>query len=125
MIHLTRDIAMHHTGTFYHAWLKNADGTPLRCHVTGKCKTWKTRPDEYRLPVKHGLRDTFYLTPDLESEWQITEEDYHYVLRRMMCVRLGVSTLTPAYVLRDMALNAGVDEVEVDVMVGTVEEVTR
>lgn len=34
---------------------KYRDGT---CHVwrrNGKTQTWKTRPDEYRLPVKYGL----------------------------------------------------------------------
>lgn len=23
--------------------------------VSGKCQTWKTRPTEFRLPIKHGL----------------------------------------------------------------------
>lgn len=27
----------------------------IRVRVSGNCKTWKTRPDEFRLPVKHGL----------------------------------------------------------------------
>ena len=25
------------------------------CRVSGRCETWKTRPTEYRLPVKYGL----------------------------------------------------------------------
>ncbi len=24
--------------------------------VNGKCQTWKTRPDEFRLPIKYGLK---------------------------------------------------------------------
>jgi hypothetical protein len=28
----------------------------------GKCKTWKTRPDEFKLPIKHGLYAYGYLT---------------------------------------------------------------
>jgi len=36
---------------------KNADGTPVRWRVTGKVKTWKTRPNDFRIPVKHGLYD--------------------------------------------------------------------
>lgn len=60
---------------FYHTSLKNADGTPVRCRVNGKCKTWKTRPTEFRLPVKYGLRDCFYITPANAEEW-VTPADY-------------------------------------------------
>lgn len=40
---------------------------PLNTHfkkwrVNGKCKTWKTRPDEFKLPIKHGLWTYGYLT---------------------------------------------------------------
>ena len=30
--------------------------------ANGACKTWKTRPDEFRLPIKHGLYDFSYIT---------------------------------------------------------------
>lgn len=29
--------------------------------VNGACKTWKTRPTEFRLPIKYGLRQCTYL----------------------------------------------------------------
>lgn len=29
---------------------------------TGVCKTWKTRPKEFRLPVKYGLYESTYIT---------------------------------------------------------------
>lgn len=45
----------------HHDVAKNADGTPLRVRVNGKCRTWKTRPDYFSLPVKHGLRDYGYV----------------------------------------------------------------
>ena len=51
-----------------HVTGKNADGTPLRCRVNGKLKTWKTRND-FQLPVKHGLKTCFYITPDNIDEW--------------------------------------------------------
>jgi len=54
---------------FQHVTLKNADGTPLRCRVNGKCKTWKTRPNDFRLPVKYGLKECFYITPENAREW--------------------------------------------------------
>ena len=56
---------------FNHVTEKNADGTPLRCRVNGKCKTWKTRPAEFKLPVKHGLYNCFYITNHNAREWQL------------------------------------------------------
>ena len=50
--------------TLYHTINENADGTPQRWRVNGVPKTWKTRPNEVRVPIKHGLRDYDYLTHD-------------------------------------------------------------
>jgi hypothetical protein len=47
----------------YHVKIKNADGTPERWRVNGKCKTWKTNND-WKLPIKHGLNSYAYLTQD-------------------------------------------------------------
>ena len=58
---------------FHHTTYKNADGTPVRCRVNGQCKVWKTRPTEFRLPVKYGLRDCFYITQDNAKEWGLPE----------------------------------------------------
>ena len=60
---ITKEIAVNAaSGTiFYHKTLKNADGTPLRARVNGKCKTLKRTPNYFRLPMKHGLRDCFYI----------------------------------------------------------------
>lgn len=56
---------------FEHISLKNADNTPARCKRNGKTKTWVTRPNEFKIPVKHGLRDCFYITQDNCHEWNI------------------------------------------------------
>ena len=63
---ITREIAMNlsHGQILHHVKLKNADGTPLRARVNGVCKIWKTRPRDFRLPMKHGLRECFYITQD-------------------------------------------------------------
>ncbi len=45
----------------HHVVNKNADGTPERWKVNGKPKTWKTRPEAVRVPIKHGLYDYDYL----------------------------------------------------------------
>ena len=61
---ITKEIALSlHSGqTLHHKTVKMADGkTPMRVRVNGKCKTWKTRPDDFKLPVKHGLRDCGYI----------------------------------------------------------------
>lgn len=59
---------------FYHKTLKNADGSAVRCRSNGKCKIWKTRPNEFSLPVKYGLRDCFYITQDNCHEWSVDEK---------------------------------------------------
>lgn len=37
---------------------------PINWRANGKCKTWKTRPDDFHLPVKHGLQTYGYITQD-------------------------------------------------------------
>ena len=68
---MTRNDAINarHGDIFHHVSVKNADGTPARCRVTGKCRTWKTRPDQFVLPVKHGLYQSFYITQVNCDEW--------------------------------------------------------
>lgn len=59
--------------TFYHVTARNADGSAVRARVNGRCKVWKTRPNEYRLPVKYGLRHCFYITHDNGAEWLLND----------------------------------------------------
>ena len=70
---ITKQLAteLDYRNELHHVSLKNRDGTPVRCRVNGKCKTWKTREDEFRLPVKHGLRDSFYITESNAADWQL------------------------------------------------------
>ena len=35
---------------------------PNKWRASGKCQTWKTRPDEFKLPIKYGLYANDYLT---------------------------------------------------------------
>ena len=44
-----------------HESVLNKDGTPLRARTNGSCKTWKTRPKDFKLPCIHGLKDYFYI----------------------------------------------------------------
>lgn len=52
---ITKEQAMTHKGEFWHMYMKNADGTPVRCRPNGKCKTWKRQPNAWQLPTKIGI----------------------------------------------------------------------
>lgn len=61
-----------HQGTvlhFRHAY--NADGTPQRWRVNGAPKTWKTRPTDVRVPLKHGLYSFGYLDQNNLADFNI------------------------------------------------------
>lgn len=75
---VTKDIATRLTNnppwggigtTLYHITARNADGTAVMVRVNGALKTWKTRPDDFRLPTKYGLRDGVQITPRNQHEW--------------------------------------------------------
>jgi len=65
-------MAANYRDILHHKTDKGGDGDPLRCRVNGACKTWKTRPTEFRLPVKYGLYGHFYITQDNAGEWDTT-----------------------------------------------------
>jgi hypothetical protein len=61
---------------FYHLRLRNkSDGRPVRCRVNGACKTWKTRPNDFRLPVKYGISTCFCIDNSNAELWCSTEEE--------------------------------------------------
>ena len=62
-------VSLKHGQILHHVSVKNADKSPARCRVSGKCQTWKTRPTEFKLPVKYGLLDSFYITEDNAKDW--------------------------------------------------------
>ena len=74
---ITKEIALtlRHGQILHHKTLKNADKTPMRVRVTGKVKTWKTRPDHFRIPVAHGLYTFGYVENTYErnnsGEWEV------------------------------------------------------
>lgn len=86
---ITKELALtlRHGQELWHSTAKNADGSPLRCRVNGKCLTWKRTPARFQLPVKHGLKDCFYVHAiegrdvgnatvwSLPDRWEI-EKDY-------------------------------------------------
>ena len=55
----------------HHKTLRGYDSLPLRARVNGKVRLWKRDPDYFELPMKHGLRNCFYITPETLNEWEI------------------------------------------------------
>ncbi len=56
---------------FWHRSLTDSRGFPMKCHSNGKLKTWKTRPNDFQLPVKYSVRQCFYITPSNINDWVI------------------------------------------------------
>ena len=69
---ITKEIALT-ANEFFSTTLKNKDKqqTPLKVRRNGKTQTWKTRPNEFKVPVKYGLYEYAYITQDNCNEWQI------------------------------------------------------
>lgn len=45
-----------------------------RWGVNGRCKTWKTWPEEFKLPIKYGMYRYGYITDRNASEFHIIDE---------------------------------------------------
>lgn len=45
-----------------------------RWRMNGRLKTWKTRPGEFQLPIKHGLKTCAYLTHDNAHMMHVASE---------------------------------------------------
>jgi hypothetical protein len=56
---------------FWHRTARDSRGYPVRCRKNGQLKLWKTRPSEFRLPVKYGLREYFYITEFNSGDWVV------------------------------------------------------
>ena len=56
---------------FEHVSEKNADGTPVRARRNGQTTTWKTRPTHFKVPVKYGLKNCFYITEQNAKNWDV------------------------------------------------------
>lgn len=55
---------------FEHITAKNADGTRIRARRNGKTKVWKTRPNDFQIPVKHGMYDYGKITDQTANMWE-------------------------------------------------------
>lgn len=55
--------------TFYHKTKTYKDGRPLEVRRNGATKTWKTRPGEFKIPVKYGMYEYFYIDQNNANEF--------------------------------------------------------
>jgi hypothetical protein len=46
----------------------------MKYRRNGQTKTWKTRLEEFKVPIKHGLRDYAYLTHENADKFFLPEE---------------------------------------------------
>ena len=42
--------------------------------ASGRCKTWKTRPAHFRVPIKYGFYEHSYIDQDCAGDFHIPEE---------------------------------------------------
>lgn len=72
---ITRDQALklQHRTIIYHAFDRNADGTAVRARVNGAVKVWTTRPHDFQVPLKQGLKGHGYLTQRNNCAWCLVD----------------------------------------------------
>lgn len=58
--------------TVWHRTVKRADGSAAGARITS-IKTWKTRPNDFRIGWKYGLYDYGTIDPHNASEWTLVE----------------------------------------------------
>jgi hypothetical protein len=67
MITLAQANAAHHGQTFY--GFGNDRTRVIRVRKSGQVKTWKTRPNDWQMPVKFGLYESAYIISPTMSAW--------------------------------------------------------
>lgn len=77
---ITRDQALT-ADTFHHGECRTDVGprggvkfTVERWRRNGSTKTWKTRPDDFQVPIKYGLRGYAYITEGSASAFHVASD---------------------------------------------------
>ena len=73
MISIEQARKLTHGTTIYSTVWHNSDGSAQRWRINGQMKTWKTKPLEYRIPIKHGLYAYDYLTDANAHMFSLTD----------------------------------------------------
>lgn len=75
MITLEQAKNLKHGDILYHVLNHNSDGSPQRWRVNGAVKTWVTRPNEVKVPIKYGIYTCDYLTHTTLHLVSLNQED--------------------------------------------------
>lgn len=62
------------TAREFHENERREDGTCYRHRRNGATQTWKTRPGQFRIPVKYGLKGYGNITQDNADKFHVPEE---------------------------------------------------
>jgi len=58
--------------TFYHRTKKYTRGDrPIEVRRMGRTKRWVRQPEKFRVPVKYGMYDSFYIDNRNAHEWAV------------------------------------------------------
>lgn len=53
----------------------------MNCRVTGRTQVWKTRPTEFRVPVKYGTRESGSIRAYNNANWHLASECAEHYMR--------------------------------------------
>jgi len=56
---------------FYHISKLDSRKEPMKVRRNGATKYWKTRPNEFKIPVKYGLYEYGYIDQNNAAQWTI------------------------------------------------------
>ncbi len=70
-ISLNEVYELKHGQELYSMNVPDSQGYPATVRVTGQVKRWKRDPERFKVPVKHGLYDSFYIEPDNRDQWTL------------------------------------------------------
>lgn len=56
---------------FFHITEKNRDKSRVKVRRNGRTKYWKTRPNDFRIPVKYGMYTYLYIDQNNCEQWTI------------------------------------------------------
>lgn len=57
----------------------NVDGTHKRFKVNGKVKFWKRDPTKFKIPVKRGMYEYGYITPENVEFFKKPKRGFEYI----------------------------------------------
>lgn len=71
---ITKEQAMKlRLGDWLHHVSRQQGTGPMRVRVTGKCRTWKRRPNDFSLPVVWGLKGYGEINHRNADQWVVGE----------------------------------------------------